>query len=224
MVPSLTQTPTDTNTPTLTLTPTITPLFSDDFLAPDPDHWDLSNTQMWGPRVTETTGSEKLNITIDCKPYNDPSINANAPCDPIIRLIKPTIKNFIMTFDLIFEKLTLKTSVWFYVRFRENGNYYYSFSTDYFGNYYFDLYLPDQRPLVSEPNTEPIIPEVGKPITFRVFANDNILNISENGNPPFAQGKDGNIYIPGTISFVFSVNQGGAATISIKNFNLYALP
>jgi hypothetical protein len=222
--PTLSPTQTSTLAPTPTLTSTLTPtptraiIFEDDFLVLNPFHWHLPDKDYWGATVDASIGAEKLKLIIDC-----PAADSYDYCSPTVQLQQPVVKDFDLTYDLLLEQLSPNASVRFNVRFRENPGAYYSFNMGNLGDYYFDLYSPKSTSLIEEPNSLPVPPEVGKPITFRIIADSASFNIYENGTP-IASVKDGRLDLPGTLSFFYYVKQGTKATISIKNFHMYAVP
>ena len=212
-------TATATATPTLTSVPTQTPLFSDPFLLFDPVHWVLPDNQVWGSEVASSIGDQKLLLAINCPP-SDQYIY----CTPSVKLQQPVLKDFDLSFDVVFEQQSVHANPAIDVRFRENqGGYFYSLHVNTYGDYYFDLDDPDQNPLINEPKQLPDRPDLGKPTTIRILANDTHFTIFENGHP-IENVNDGRLNLFGTISFQYYVSQGETATISIRNFNINGVP
>ena len=184
----------------------------------NPFHWLLPDKDFWKTTVDASIGAEKLKLIINC-----PASTLYNYCSPAVKLQQPILKDFDLTFDLLFEQLSVNPNIRFNLRFRENPGYFYSFNIGNSGDYYFDLYSTKSIPLIDEPGSLPFTPVVGIPMTFRIMANDTDFSIYENG-ALVTTVKDGRLNLPGTLSFFYYVTQGDSATISIKNLHIYQVP
>lgn len=214
LVPTLPPTAT-VETPTLPLQIPITsaPIFTDPFLALDPNVWRLPGKDYWGSSVEADIGDGRLKLVINC-----PASVQYTYCVPIVTLLQPELKNFDLTFDLLIEQQSANANTGFDFRFRENpGNIFYALHVNTSAHYYYNLYDPSLIPLIDQPRMLPELPEAGKVVTFRIIADNSTFTFYENGYP-FLSVEDERLAAPGTFSVYTFVSQGGSATISIRNF------
>ena len=206
-------------TPSLTLSATQTPLFADDFSG-NFLYWDLPSKDAWSSIVNAKIGGGKLKLIINCPP------SKNVGCRPSVTLRDHEVKDFYVSFDLIFENQTpsnANTRVNFLFRLYDLTNYY-AFSINTLGDYYFDYFNTNQgqNPLIDEPKSLPIAPILGEPVNIRITANDTKLSIYEN-NTQIESITDGQDLNSGGFQIGYSVSPNVTATISIENFTIYGL-
>ena len=217
LIPTSPPTMIPTTPPTETAaTPAVpTPIFSDPFLVDNPDNWLLPAKSYWGSSVDASIGENKLKLVINC-----PTSDKYTYCVPYVTLLQPTLKDFDLSFDLLIEQQSNNANTGVDFRFRESTpGIYYAFHINILGEYYINIYDPEQVPLIIQPQTLPKRPISGETISFRIIANNSSISIFENGTLLQTVEND-QLNLPGTFSVYYYISQGGSATISIQNFRV----